>query len=96
VGVDHRRPLAAFVLLAVVAAILLVTSVRSNADTGESAGPPGVVAGLVAPPQWSMPGLLARWVLHDLRAPVRVAVGHGRDHGHAGGRAHELGPGRGD
>jgi hypothetical protein len=88
--------LAAFVLLAVVAAILLVTSVRSNADTGESAGPPGVVAGFVAPPQWSTPRLLARWVVPDLRAPVHVAGGHARAPGHVGGRAHELGHGRSD
>ena len=33
-GADRRGPLAAFVVIAIVAAILLVTSVRSHASPG--------------------------------------------------------------
>jgi hypothetical protein len=32
VGVDRKGPLAAFVVIAIIAAVLLVTSVRSQAD----------------------------------------------------------------
>jgi hypothetical protein len=34
VGADHKGPLAAFVVIAIIAAVLLVTSVRSQADEG--------------------------------------------------------------
>jgi hypothetical protein len=34
VGADHKGPLAAFVVIAIIAAVLLVTSVRSQADDG--------------------------------------------------------------
>ena len=33
-GADHKGPLAAFVVIAIVAAVLLVTSVRSQAEEG--------------------------------------------------------------
>jgi hypothetical protein len=35
VGADRKGPLAAFVVIAIIAAVLLVTSVRSQADPGD-------------------------------------------------------------
>ncbi len=46
VGADRRGPLAAFVVVAIIAAILLVTSVRSQ---GAQPSPPGHHAGHSAP-----------------------------------------------
>ncbi len=34
-GADRRGPLLAFIVIAIVAAILLITSVRSHASTGD-------------------------------------------------------------
>jgi hypothetical protein len=64
VGADHKGPLAAFVVIAVVAAVLLVTSVRSQAD-------PAWLRHLVAEP--AAPGVMPAGVQHPA-APSATAT----------------------
>jgi len=85
VGADRRGPLAAFVVIAIIAAVLLVTSVRSQAAPGwliPGKLPAAVVAGPVTEPHmWGAVTSRVHQVVHDGVVLAHRATTGSRDEG---------------